>query len=637
MRGCDDLTKFQLCQRLLLTANALNKETDRCAICEKVYSLDSDLSMTIRCAECYIGSHYSCTSGIFLQKGFYWKCQDCDEPEKNPILDSVIRNLRKILISIQNDLDVKEQSICDRSNLENDLESCHEQNDIPSHTDEEFEEDNYADLDQKHTECYPNKGLYCDICHFSTYDSAEFKSHVDIEDRQFIFVQESISSPRNDQLSCVKCNETLPSWSCLFEHVTKYHSRPSDFPQFGDMEWKYLMSLENHAKRACHYCEKQFDSSSDWIEHMESNLNQIKDEKNQEPNDVKSVELKCIECQPEQVFESQDALKIHNSTFHKRNKKFLCAFCSFDGNSAKDLNQHILDDHEGNFNKCPECDFEAWAHSVLRRHINTKHRKIKSLSCRRSSSKSILTSHISNEHSERELPDENAPNSTSSNVQFKCCFCSYETTSKKAFHQHFDSDHDGNRTQCLECDFKAPVISHLRRHIDSVHKGLKKFPCESCDHRATTKQGLERHVRVRHLDLKDLKCPHCDFKTSAPDALRAHAKKSHENAEVKKETPKRIYFGNRTPIPMVCRLCGEGAPTTNKLAAHFVDCHPFEKPFWCHQCNIGYETYYGIQNHNRKDHSEERHLCPICGYSTHGPQYLKRHYRRVREVGFLYV
>merc|ERR1712086_395375 len=79
---------------------------------------------------------------------------------------------------------------------------------------------------------------------------------------------------------------------------------------------------------------------------------------------------------------------------------------------------------------------------------------------------------------------------------------------------------------------------------------------------------------------------------------------------VKKESKKRIYFGNRIPIPMVCRLCGEGAPTTNKLAAHFAECHSFEKPFWCHQCNIGYETYYGIQNHNRKDHSEERHLCP---------------------------
>ena len=134
------------------------------------------------------------------------------------------------------------------------------------------------------------------------------------------------------------------------------------------------------------------------------------------------------------------------------------------------------------------------------------------------------------------------------------------------------------------------MISHLRRHIDSVHRGLKKFPCEQCDHRATTKQGLERHIRVRHMNLQDLKCPYCEYRTSAPDALRGHARKHHQEetkSEVKNEPEKRIYFGNRTPIPMVCRLCGEDAPTTNKLAAHFADCHPFEKPFWCDQCNIG--------------------------------------------------
>ena len=137
--------------------------------------------------------------------------------------------------------------------------------------------------------------------------------------------------------------------------------------------------------------------------------------------------------------------------------------------------------------------------------------------------------------------------------------------------------------------FSIQVISHLRRHIDSVHRGLKKFPCESCNHRATTKQGLDRHVRVKHLNLKDLKCPHCDYKTSAPDALRSHAKKYHDVEEEQDESDKtkRVYFGNRTPIPMICRFCGEKSPTTNKLAAHFEECHPFEKPFWCHVCSVG--------------------------------------------------
>ena len=85
--------------------------------------------------------------------------------------------------------------------------------------------------------------------------------------------------------------------------------------------------------------------------------------------------------------------------------------------------------------------------------------------------------------------------------------------------------------------------------------------------------GLDRHVRVKHLNMKDLQCPHCDYQTNAADALRSHAKKYHESEEGQ-EDKKRVYFGNRTPIPMVCRFCGQRAPTTNKLAAHFEECHP---------------------------------------------------------------
>lgn len=604
MSGLTDLTPFQMCQRLVLVVNALMKTEVLCAICDKSYTNDFESLLVVRCSECCISAHDECTSNLYLPQGFYWKCLDCDEQSKP--LNRIVQSIREAINSHSNGVSVKSEPFSVAADEESPQENC-----------EEFEED---DIDEEEEEtCYPQKGFLCDLCSFSTFDFADFQAHLDVEEQRFSLVQNSIFSPDGEN-TCMKCHLKLESSSQLFIHVTKFHSRPSDFPQFGDMEWKYLMSWGNF-KRSCSYCGEQFATNSEWISHMKTNMGEDQEE-----------DLKCTDCDPEQLFKSHDALRIHNSTFHRRNKRFLCAFCPFDGSSVKDLNAHINQDHEGNFNRCNECDFETWAHSVLRRHINIKHRKIKNFKCKHCSfeatTKSTLTAHQIREHNE----EKSAPHLAT--AEFKCCFCDFKTTSKKFFQEHFDQDHEGNRTQCLECDFKAPVISHLRRHIDSVHRGLKKYPCDSCDHRATTKQGLERHVRVRHINLKDLKCPHCEYRTSAPDALRSHAKKYHEvlDDDVKKEPKKRIYFGNRQPIPMVCRLCGEGAPTTNKLAAHFADCHPFEKPFWCHQCNIGYETYYGIQNHNRKDHSEERHLCPICGYSTHGPQYLKRHYRRVSSI-----
>lgn len=639
--GVEDLTQLQLCQKLVLAVNAFIVDKAKCLICDRYYDLDFEVATPVRrCQECSRPSHSICTLNLYLPKGFYWKCPDCDLNRDSKKLNVILQRLKERLGVNRPVKDEPAQDIQETNNSGDDFfpDSVKEDDDEDSEEDFDEDDDDDEEEEEEGEVCFPQRGFLCDLCQFATFDEADFEAHVEAEESRGSFVQESISGPGLSK-TCLKCGEAFETWPKMYEHVTKYHSRPSDFPSFGDMEWKFLMSNQGSPKRSCGYCGVQFDSIKEWISHMKTSIED--DGKLHEITvgleDIKEDhELKCAECSPEQSFKNYEAFKIHMSTFHWRNKRFLCAFCTFDGISAKDLNNHITLEHEGNFNKCTMCDFETWAHSVLRRHINVKHKKIRSFGCKHcpftAMARSTLLSHINREHAqEPEQEPLEVVIKTDKNM-FKCCFCTYKTTSKKSFQEHFDDAHDGNRTQCLECEFKAPVISHLRRHIDSVHRGLKKFPCDACNHRATTKQGLERHVRVRHLNLKDLKCPHCEYKTSAPDALRSHARKYHDIDEpdnLKKEPKKRIYFGNRTPIPMVCRLCGEGAPTTNKLAVHFSECHPYEKPFWCHECNIGYETYYGIQNHNRKDHSEERHLCPVCGYSTHGPQYLKRHYRRV--------
>jgi hypothetical protein len=299
--------------------------------------------------------------------------------------------------------------------------------------------------------CVPHRGYLCDLCQFSSFDLTEFQTHIDHEEQQISFVQQTISSPTCDK-TCVKCGQVSATTTSLFEHVTKYHSRPTDFPDFGDMEWKYLMTDDSSKKRTCSYCGAQFTTKCDFITHLKSNMGEDGDSKNGNlrseitvglddlgQNSSSTSELQCTECKPEQKFNSQDALRIHNSTFHHRSKKFKCAFCNFDGLTVKALNSHINMEHEGNFNKCMECNFETWAHSVLRRHINVKHRKIKSFGCKHCSytamSKSTLLVHISREHSSIEEASDfkSASAVNSGNIQFACCFCKYKTTSKKSF------------------------------------------------------------------------------------------------------------------------------------------------------------------------------------------------------------
>lgn len=315
---------------------------------------------------------------------------------------------------------------------QNDLDNgqfCQDFNDDDDDDNKALEEDDYM--------CVPQKGYLCDLCEFYTFDLQTFQNHVSIEETKIgSTVKDAISSTHE---SCVKCGTQSNNWNDLYQHVIMYHCRPDEFPQFGDIEWKFLMSQGN-LKRSCTYCGQSFDSTNQWISHMQLSIDAGSSENavgvEDLQDDMSGVDLKCDVCDEEQSFKTPQALKIHISTFHRRNKRFMCAFCPFEGEDVKDLNQHINTEHDGNFNKCVECDFETWAHSVLRRHVNVKHRKIKSFSCNHcpftAMAKTTLVAHVNREHLFNEDITAKLP-PLGPGTNFKCCFCSFETTSKKLF------------------------------------------------------------------------------------------------------------------------------------------------------------------------------------------------------------
>ena len=407
----EEKNQFQLSLRLLLTINGFIQKESLCLICHQFYIHTEDASSVeeqkIRCSECNKPSHSACTITLFLPPGFYWRCSDCDSDtrEQNKPLFSCVQRLKEAFSIGSKYTEVKSEPLVNPEDSE-------AVNSNDNHWDHEKVDNEFV--------CIPQRGYYCDLCQFSTFDYQAFRAHITSEEAKIQSVQEAISTCndiKSNEKTCIKCGLTCQNWNDLFQHVTTYHSRPLDFPHFGDVEWKFLMSHQGTLKRSCCYCGQQFEATEDWITHMKIN-----------------IEEDCFKVEADNSVDFQP----------KRSKRFLCAFCPFDGESVKVLNQHIQLEHEGNFNKCLECDFETWAHSVLRRHVNVKHRKIKI--------KSTLAKKSGNEDA----------------AYFTCCFCPFSTTSKKTFHDHFEQDHEGNRTQCLECDFKAPVVSHLRRHIGNV-------------------------------------------------------------------------------------------------------------------------------------------------------------------------
>ena len=66
------------------------------------------------------------------------------------------------------------------------------------------------------------------------------------------------------------------------------------------------------------------------------------------------------------------------------------------------------------------------------------------------------------------------------------------------------------RHACPQCDYKTGNVSHLRKHVRTVHEQRRDHACPQC-HAAFGRAGdLTVHVRTVHDQRKDHACPQCD-------------------------------------------------------------------------------------------------------------------------------
>ena len=66
--------------------------------------------------------------------------------------------------------------------------------------------------------------------------------------------------------------------------------------------------------------------------------------------------------------------------------------------------------------------------------------------------------------------------------------------------------------KCHECEFGSSFSANLKRHIKSVHEGVK-YPCQSCEYQATDPSTLNRHNRRDHSGIR-YPCQQCNFQAT---------------------------------------------------------------------------------------------------------------------------
>ena len=77
---------------------------------------------------------------------------------------------------------------------------------------------------------------------------------------------------------------------------------------------------------------------------------------------------------------------------------------------------------------------------------------------------------------------------------------------------------------CNRCDFKTLVKSHLKRHIEAKHTGIR-YDCDECDFQTAYSKDVRRHkMSIHHNGIKPFKCPECEYKSATQEYLSAHMK-----------------------------------------------------------------------------------------------------------------
>jgi len=235
--------------------------------------------------------------------------------------------------------------------------------------------------------------------------------------------------------------------------------------------------------------------------------------------------------------------------------------------SKTDIKTDMQDAHT-----CDLCSKGFISSASLKKHIKTKHRKLKE------------------------------------NI---CTFCekSFQSPSQLTVHTRI---HTGERPYaCETCGEsfidKARLKEHGRKHTGEP--APRKFICMHCGKSYGHKSHLTHHVAMTHVDTPSVQCTLCGKMFFNDRTLKMHMKRGHLEKKC------------------VCGVCGRSFAVQQSLTEH-MRTHTGEKPYTCAVCNRHFTTAKCLRNHSAV-HGERNFHCTICNKSYARKQVLVNHNKNV--------
>jgi hypothetical protein len=247
-----------------------------------------------------------------------------------------------------------------------------------------------------------------------------------------------------------------------------------------------------------------------------------------------------------------------------------------------------------------------------------------------------------------------------------CADCGHISAHKHLYYKHRKLVHGKGKQilACPDCDYVGQGTSHVKRHIKTVHLGIKDIMCDQCNwvtalkadlkrHKKTVHCGpgpvnakqvcphcgylapiaaaLKRHISAVHYLVKDFKCDQCDYATAYKNSLKRHM----ESASHGKDALKSI---RSEPKVVECSHCDYVGGSAHLVGRHFKAVHRQVKDFLCDQCDYATSYKHALKRHKqqathrhpasrkiKKESDHEDGRCPQCFFVGKSQHHLRKH------------
>ena len=115
--------------------------------------------------------------------------------------------------------------------------------------------------------------------------------------------------------------------------------------------------------------------------------------------------------------------------------------------------------------------------------------------------------------------------------------------------------------QCHICEKEFAWSDYVKRHIRTVHEGVKPHACQQCEKTFAHKELLRSHCMSFHDELKPHCCHVCEKRFNKAYRLKSHFKSKHECQICKEISDSKSSLKEHTravhnpSIPNQCQIC----------------------------------------------------------------------------------